>query len=119
MVDLKPQDVYTNTIELDKPTGTLVGTLLMPPSMVGDHVALILAGSGPTDPDGNPAQLPGRKGRLKRLASGLADASMASLIKAGTFHRDASPICGEGVVRFGRSIFGKMDGRVAIRHLSP
>jgi pimeloyl-ACP methyl ester carboxylesterase len=42
-------------------------------------VALIIAGSGPTDRDGNSAALPGRNDSLLLLAEALADAGIASL----------------------------------------
>jgi uncharacterized protein len=66
------------TIDLLAPTGTLKGTLTLPVGGAG-HAVLIIAGSGPTDRDGNSAMLPGKNDCLKLLARGLAAAGVASL----------------------------------------
>jgi pimeloyl-ACP methyl ester carboxylesterase len=61
------------------PTGTLYGTIEVP---AGGHpipVVLIIAGSGPTDRDGNSKALPGSNNSLKLLASGLAIHGIATL----------------------------------------
>lgn len=65
------------TLQLKTPTGFLEGTLLHPAGAT--KVALIIAGSGPTDRDGNSAMLPGKNDSLKLLAEGLAEAGIASL----------------------------------------
>lgn len=65
------------TLQLKTPTGLLEGTLLHPAGAT--KVALIIAGSGPTDRDGNSAMLPGKNNSLKLLAKGLAEAGIASL----------------------------------------
>lgn len=57
----------------------LRGTLLRPAGDAGVPVALIIAGSGPTDRDGNSAILPGKNNSLKMLAEGLAAQGIASL----------------------------------------
>jgi alpha-beta hydrolase superfamily lysophospholipase len=57
----------------------LRGTLLTPVSIGKPPVALIIAGSGPTDRDGNSPLLPGKNNSLKLLAEGLAGRGIASL----------------------------------------
>lgn len=64
---------------LTTPTGTLHGMFLLPNATSPPPVALIIAGSGPTDRDGNSAMLPGPNNSLKLLAEGLADHGIASL----------------------------------------
>ncbi len=64
---------------LDTPTGRLHGTLELPGGTGPFPVALIIAGSGPTDRDGNTALLPGRNDALKLVAEALAGAGVASL----------------------------------------
>ena len=58
--------------------GTLYGTLELPSSPGPWPVALIIAGSGPTDRDGN-NPLGGTNNHLKLLAKALADQGIASL----------------------------------------
>ncbi len=64
---------------LETPSGALHGTLRLAEGEPPFPVALIIAGSGPTDRDGNSTLLPGRNDSLKLLAEALADAGMASL----------------------------------------
>ena len=67
-------------IALDTPTGQVAGTLQLPAAAQGKpRVALIIAGSGPTDRDGNSALLPGRNDSLKMLAVALAGEGIASV----------------------------------------
>lgn len=67
-------------IALDTPTGQVAGTLQLPAATEGKlRVALIIAGSGPTDRDGNSALLPGRNDSLKLLAVALAEEGVASV----------------------------------------
>jgi pimeloyl-ACP methyl ester carboxylesterase len=67
-------------LTLDTQTGALHGTLLMPAGLTGPvPVALIIAGSGPTDRDGNTPMLPGKNNSLKLLAEGLAANGVASV----------------------------------------
>ena len=67
-------------VKLETKTGTLHGTLLMPPGTSGPvPVALIIAGSGPTDRDGNTPLLPGKNNSLKLLGEALAKNGIASL----------------------------------------
>jgi hypothetical protein len=64
-------------VSLQTPTGTLYGTLVVPGAMTKVPVVLIIAGSGPTDRDGNSAFV--RCNSLKMLADGLARYGIASL----------------------------------------
>lgn len=67
------------TIRLETPTGAIVGTLELPASSSPLPVALIIAGSGPTDRDGNTVGLPGANNSLRLLAEGLAAHGIASV----------------------------------------
>ncbi|WP_438283627.1 alpha/beta hydrolase [Pseudomonas alabamensis] len=70
--------VLQRPISLDTGQGVLHGSLLLPESETPPPVALIIAGSGPTDRNGNnPAG--GRVDNLKRLALLLANAHIASV----------------------------------------
>lgn len=66
-------------VELVTPSGTLHGTLLSPAGGGRHPVALLIAGSGPTDRDGNSTLLPGENNSLKLLAEGLAQRGIATL----------------------------------------
>lgn len=67
-------------ITLDTPTGQIAGTLQLPAATDGKpRVALIVAGSGPTDRDGNNSMIPGRSDSLKMLAVALADEGIATV----------------------------------------
>lgn len=57
----------------------LHGTLQLPTSKGPFPVVLIIAGSGPTDRDGNSPLLPGKNNGLKMLAEALADCGIASV----------------------------------------
>lgn len=64
---------------LDTPGGPVAGTLQLPAAAGAPQVALIIAGSGPTDRDGNNATIPGRNDSLKMLAAALAEHGIATL----------------------------------------
>jgi pimeloyl-ACP methyl ester carboxylesterase len=64
---------------LDLASGRLHGTLQLPEGPAPYLVALIIAGSGPTDRDGNSAVIPGKNNSLRLLAEGLASHGVASL----------------------------------------
>lgn len=64
---------------LKTPTGDIYGTLEFPAVRTPVPVALIIAGSGPTDRDGNSPALPGSNNSLKMLADGLAARGIATL----------------------------------------
>lgn len=66
-------------LELKLPDVTLRGTLEQPLTTEKVPVALIVAGSGPTDRDGNSKLLPGANNSLKMLAQQLASHGIASL----------------------------------------
>ena len=67
-------------VSLAVPGGTVEGTLLMPGAASGKvPVVLIIAGSGPTDRDGNSALLPGQSNSYRMLAEALAAQGIASL----------------------------------------
>ena len=65
--------------ELNTGTLTLRGTLETPDSPAPWPAVLIVAGSGPTDRDGNSAGIPGANDSLKQLAQGLAKQGVASV----------------------------------------
>jgi pimeloyl-ACP methyl ester carboxylesterase len=67
------------TAELKTAGGTVHGTLLVPESAKPIPVVLLIAGSGPTDRNGNSILLPGPNNSLKMLAEGLAGKGIASL----------------------------------------
>jgi uncharacterized protein len=69
-----------SAIELRTGTGTLHGTLLIPAGAKQPMpVALIIAGSGPTDRDGNSPLLPGKNNSLKMVAEALAANGVATV----------------------------------------
>ncbi|OZY58115.1 alpha/beta hydrolase [Pseudomonas lundensis] len=70
--------VLLRPIELNTPTGTLYGSLVLPKSDKPVPVVLIIAGSGPTDRNGNNTQ-GGRNDSLKKLAWHLAQNNIASV----------------------------------------
>jgi hypothetical protein len=65
---------HTDSVSLQTPTGALFGTLIA----AGETAALIIAGSGPTDRDGNSA-LNLRSNIYKLLAEGLAANGISTL----------------------------------------
>jgi alpha-beta hydrolase superfamily lysophospholipase len=66
-------------VTLTTAAGQLAGTLALPAQAAKVPVALIIAGSGPTDRDGNSALLPGHNDSLRMLAAALAEHGIASL----------------------------------------
>ena len=68
-----------SALVLHTATGSIYGTLMLPAGAKAVPVVLIIAGSGPTDRDGNSPLLPGKNDSLKLLASGLASRGIASL----------------------------------------
>ncbi len=66
-------------VVLHTPTGDLYGTLLMPEQASGMPVALIIAGSGPTDRNGNTPLIPGGNNSLKMLAELFVENGIAAL----------------------------------------
>jgi hypothetical protein len=66
-------------ITLTTPTGAIAGSLMLPATPGKVPVALIIAGSGPTDRNGNSTQLPGPNNTYKMLAEALAKQGIASV----------------------------------------
>lgn len=64
-------------VSLKTATGEIEGTLMMPEASLPVPVALIIAGSGPTDRDGNNPMM--KNNSLKMLAAELAKKGIASL----------------------------------------
>jgi len=89
-------------VQLLTPTGTIAGTLLVPPASGKIPVVLIIAGSGPTDRDGNNPLLPGKNNCYKLLADALAAGGVASLRydKRGIGESRASGGASEADLRF-------------------
>ena len=69
--------IVDQPIVLDTSTGQIAGSLVMPPAKGLVPVALIIAGSGPTDRNGNSQGLPGANNSLMLLAQALGDAGFA------------------------------------------
>lgn len=66
-------------VQLATPGGAVHGTLLLPAGRGPHPVALLIAGSGPTDRNGNSAGLPGQNNSLKLLAEALAARGIATV----------------------------------------
>jgi pimeloyl-ACP methyl ester carboxylesterase len=71
--------VSEQPLVLETAGGSVHGTLRLPAGEGKAPVVLIVAGSGPTDRDGNSAMLPGHNDSLKMLAEALAQAGFASV----------------------------------------
>lgn len=69
----------TDTSSVPVYAGRLYGTLFHPDAIENPPVVLIIAGSGPTDRDGNSPLLPGKNNSLLQLAESLAQHGIASL----------------------------------------
>jgi len=69
----------SDTVRLQTATGSLAGTLEMPRTAEKVPLVVIIAGSGPTDRDGNSLQLRGENNSLLLLAEALAERGIASL----------------------------------------
>lgn len=70
---------FSENISLPREGVVLKGTLQLPEGKGPFPVALIIAGSGPTDRDGNSPLLAGKNNSLKLLAEGLAQHGIASV----------------------------------------
>jgi uncharacterized protein len=75
----KQRPILEEAVKVETPTGNLYGTLLFPLSKRKVPVVLIIAGSGPTDRNGNSPVFKGPNDSLKLLAEGLAAHGIASL----------------------------------------
>lgn len=69
----------STTVSVSVYGGRLYGTLLQPDNTKERPVVLIIAGSGPTDRNGNSTMLPGKNNSLLQLADSLAHYGIASL----------------------------------------
>lgn len=65
--------------DLETQTGVIKGTLALPSARGQVPVVLLIAGSGPTDRDGNAPAAAGRNDSLKMTANALAELGIASL----------------------------------------
>jgi fermentation-respiration switch protein FrsA (DUF1100 family) len=74
-----PAAIVQEEDTLKTTTGDVFGTLELPAARTPVPVALIIAGSGPTDRNGNSPALPGKNNSLSMLADGLAANGIASL----------------------------------------
>jgi len=75
----EPEAEEGEEVSLVIASGKLSGTLLLPEGRGPFPVAIIIAGSGPTDRNGNSPLLPGRNDSLKMLAEALKGLGVASL----------------------------------------
>lgn len=73
-----PTPILQRPYDLDTGHGVLRGTLLLPQTASPPPLAVLVAGSGPTDRDGNNPE-GGRNAYLQRLAESLAAQGIASL----------------------------------------
>ncbi|MBA1272850.1 alpha/beta hydrolase [Stutzerimonas azotifigens] len=74
---LQAQTLLHQSMRLETPTGVLHGSLMLPQRDAAVPVALLIAGSGPTDRDGNNPDA--HNDALKRLAQALARLGVASV----------------------------------------
>ena len=76
-----PEEVVEtgNVIQVEVAEGTMDGLLEMPQGEGPFPLMVIIAGSGPTDHDGNSPALPGKNNSLKMLAEDLAAEGVASI----------------------------------------
>jgi pimeloyl-ACP methyl ester carboxylesterase len=101
-------------LALTTTAGTLSGTLLLPDGDAPCAVVLMIAGSGPTDRDGNSVLLPVGTSFVRRLAQALAGHGIASLRydKRGV-GASVHPGLREADLRFGHMV----DDAVAVAEL--
>ncbi len=97
--------------ELRGASGTLAGTLLLPAASGRVPVVLVIAGSGPTDRDGNSRGM-GPNNSLRLLAEGLAARGIASLrVDKRGIGGSAGAMTGEADLRFD-DLIGDAEGWV-------
>ncbi|HEX5108734.1 MAG TPA: alpha/beta fold hydrolase [Vicinamibacterales bacterium] len=96
------QGASESPVTLRTPSGTIAGTLTAPAAPGKVPVALIIAGSGPTDRDGNSSALPEKNNAYKLLATALAASGVASVRydKRGIGESQAAAAGGEAALRF-------------------
>jgi pimeloyl-ACP methyl ester carboxylesterase len=78
---LMSQPLFRDSVDVSIPLegGSLQGTLFTPLGIKKPPVVLIIAGSGPTDRDGNSRMMAGKNNSLLQLADSLASHGIASL----------------------------------------
>ncbi|MGK2962929.1 MAG: alpha/beta hydrolase [Gemmatimonadaceae bacterium] len=74
-----PTAIVEEDATLATPTGNIAGTVELPAARFPVPAVLIIAGSGPTDRNGNSPVFPGPNNSLKMLADSLAARGIASL----------------------------------------
>ncbi len=97
-----PSGIVEDSASLATATGSLSGTLQLPARRFPVPVVLIIAGSGPTDRNGNSPAFSGPNNSLEMLADGLAANGIASLRydKRGIGASRAAGSGGEASLRF-------------------
>ena len=89
------------SVTLATRAGSLAGTLSIANPSAPGPIVLLIAGSGPTDRDGNNSLLPGRNDHLKLLAQALDSRGISSLRYDKRGVAQSSPAAGkEGDLRF-------------------
>lgn len=76
---LAPTRIAEEVTTLATSSGNIEGTLMLPVAAYPMPVALIIAGSGPTDRNGNSRALPGANNSLRMLADSLAARGIATV----------------------------------------
>ena len=74
-----PASAVAEDVLVETELGPLAGTYLLPDTGKPRAIALIIAGSGPTDRNGNSKAMPGANNSLKMLAEALAEEGIGSL----------------------------------------
>ncbi len=72
-------NIVESQVFINADSGSIYGTLSMPKTFDKQTAVLIIAGSGPTDRDGNSSMLKGKNDGLKQLAYALAREGFASV----------------------------------------
>ena len=74
-----PMSCDSDSLRVDTPAGSLQGSFLCPTTPAPWPAVLLIAGSGPTDRNGNSVGLPGQNNSLRSLAEALAERGIASV----------------------------------------
>jgi pimeloyl-ACP methyl ester carboxylesterase len=79
-IDVKKDSNYIEApVVLETKTGNIYGTLTTPIQTKSSPLVIIIAGSGPTDRDGNTIMIKGKNNSLKYLANELGNAGISSI----------------------------------------
>lgn len=79
-LDIKKDSNYIEMpVTLETKTGNIYGTLTTPIQTKSSLLVIIIAGSGPTDRDGNTIMIKGKNNSLKYLANELGNAGISSI----------------------------------------